>query len=527
MPPAEDKSLRSYLGVLRRRWMVLAVVIPVAAGVGLALALTSDEVYKAEASIRSKDPTESAPLGGVLPAQGELPQQTSAQTAETVTTPSVLTQVKRRLNLSDSLEALKTRIEVAQDQRSNLITIGALAPTAAEAQDLANVVAQTATVESNDSIRARYREQANRLAARAEALENGPSTPLSSTVRTRRQKLVTTAASLEALSEVTVVSEVAQAANLPQSPESPQPLKETGIAAAVGLGVAVILIVLVEALDRRLRRPEEAQELLDLSLVGVVPETAMGGVPMGGEAVAEQAAAMDMFRMIRTSISYLNVDESPRLVLVTSPVPEEGKTTVSIGVALAAAASGRRTLLLEADLRRPVHADRLGLKASPGLVELLTQEASPDQVRQELDFEDPSIVRSTNGSEPRVATLVCVTAGRVGGWSAELLGSARFATFLEQAKAYYDLVVIDSPPILAAAETLEIVPAVDAVLLCARLGRTTIEQARVGREALERLPARPTGLVVTGLRSGARGDGYAYYAYAYDYRYGRSASGAR
>ena len=234
---------------------------------------------------------------------------------------------------------------------------------------------------------------------------------------------------------------------------------------------------------------------------------------------------METFRILRTNLDYIDQGRPVKTVLVTSPLPEEGKTTVSIGLALASALGGRRTLLVEADLHRPVHAERLGLAKSPGLTDYLVGRAEPQDVVQLKDFVDPAAAVgdgvATNGAAPeaRRLRLSCITAGTDSGNVGELFGSERFASFLEEVSEVYDLVVIDTAPLLAVAETSQLVPLADALLVCLRMGRTTTDQAQVGSEALERLPERPTGLVATGVTERAAG-AYSYYSYAYGYRFG-------
>ncbi len=98
---------------------------------------------------------------------------------------------------------------------------------------------------------------------------------------------------------------------------------------------------------------------------------------------------------------------------------------------------------------------------------------------------------------------------------AELLGSRRFREFLAEVSAEYDIVIIDTPPLLSVSDTLEIIPLADSVLLCIRVDQTTRDQARAVKEALSHLPERTTGVVITGLKPGRESD-YGYYSYAYE-----------
>jgi Mrp family chromosome partitioning ATPase len=192
----------------------------------------------------------------------------------------------------------------------------------------------------------------------------------------------------------------------------------------------------------------------------------------------------------------------------------EGKTTVSLGLALAAAAGGLRTLLIEADVHRPVHAKRLGLNAGPGLADYLSGKATPAEILQTHRFVDASL-NLANGSSANghTSTLTCITAGNTAGFQGAELASPKFAEVISEVRQAYDLVVIDSAPLMAVAETSEMAPLVDAIALCVRAGQTTVDQARGARAALERLPDRPIGLVLTDLPRDVGG----YYGYTYEY----------
>jgi capsular exopolysaccharide synthesis family protein len=174
------------------------------------------------------------------------------------------------------------------------------------------------------------------------------------------------------------------------------------------------------------------------------------------------------------------------------------------------AAAGNRTLLVECDLRTRVLADRFGLAEEPGLSDFLAGHSAPSDILQVVPAPGPE---TSNGSTP--PSLVCITAGSAPPRPADLLSSDRFAAFLEQVESAYERVIIDCPPLLPVADTREIVPRVDCVLMCVRLNRTTREQARAAHDALERLPTRPVGLVLTDFTErdkGFRG----YYQYGED-----------
>jgi Mrp family chromosome partitioning ATPase len=204
---------------------------------------------------------------------------------------------------------------------------------------------------------------------------------------------------------------------------------------------------------------------------------------------------------------------------VTSGLPEEGKSTVAHSLAATSAAGGKRALLVECDLRRPIVATRLGIASQPGLSDVLAGGVKFTDVVQTLALQTPGA--TVNGGRPPrdeeswLKTLDCVTAGSPSAEPAELLSSDRMREFLREATSAYDVVVLDSSPLLPVADTLGLLSEVDVAVVCVRPSSTTRHEARATRSALHRFPSRPMGLVVTGVRR--RDEEYGYHSYGYSY----------
>jgi Mrp family chromosome partitioning ATPase len=307
-------------------------------------------------------------------------------------------------------------------------------------------------------------------------------------------------------------------------------VRDALLAGALGLVIGLLIVYVRDAFDRRLRTAQDIAQELALPMLGHVRHDALGQSPRfnGSRAVSE--IDWELFSIMRRNLDFLDEREPARVVAVTSPLPEEGKSTVAAFLAFVSAAAGKRTLLIEGDLRRPVFAERLAVNRTPGLSDFLAGQVRLDQVLQVVKFADPVTVNGASstvhtaddrGSDPAVSDelpglheheLVCIAAGTSTRHPVELLRSDRLPTMLAEVGKAYELVVVDTPPMLSVVDTLELLPEVDAVIVCARMDKTTRQQAKAGRAALARLPRRPTGLVVTGTRP-ANDAEYGYYAY--------------
>jgi capsular exopolysaccharide synthesis family protein len=275
-----------------------------------------------------------------------------------------------------------------------------------------------------------------------------------------------------------------------------------------------MLAFLRHGLDRRLRGAREIEREAGLPMLGSVRKSALGKTNFGDpEGLGDDEQDLEAFRILYTNLLYMNVDDPPRRILVTSALPEEGKSTVASSLAVAAGLAGQRVLLIEADLRRPKLAEWLDLDPSPGLVDYLAGNASPPEVIRGRALA-PAAGNGAGDSEQEPRVLSTIVAGKPPPRPAELLNSRRFADFTAVLSRSYDLVIFDSPPLLPVTDALDLVAHSDAVLLCVRAGKTTRDQLQAATDALRRLPERPTGYVVTGVTQETEGD-YGYHRYTY------------
>ena len=303
---------------------------------------------------------------------------------------------------------------------------------------------------------------------------------------------------------------IADAARPGLQPVSPNILLNGLLALVFSALVAVGGAMVADLLDQTIKDPEQVARTLRTEVVGSLP--LMKNVP-GGRVMALPASCSDggveehdpsgfreSVRTLRNSILLANLDQRYRSLLVTSAAPAEGKTTTAANLAAAHAEQGRRTLLIDGDLRRPSVHRSFNL---PGLVGLA------NVLRGEFHWRAAVI---PVGSLPNLHVL---PAGAPSRHSADLIGRG-LMEMIEDASADYDLVVVDAPPLLGFAEPLQMAAAVDGVLVVARAGRTTRKAVATVLATLHRVRAKTVGLVLNEVHR-ELSDSYYYYDYYRSY----------
>jgi capsular exopolysaccharide synthesis family protein len=282
-----------------------------------------------------------------------------------------------------------------------------------------------------------------------------------------------------------------------------------------GLGLGY----LVELADRRFRTPEDVRHHLGLPLIGHIPvihETGSrkrqsGATPSDGHIAPVLCAARrpksceaEAVRAVRTALYFSSRGQRHKVIQITSPDAGDGKTTLASNLAISIASSGKKTLLVDGDLRRATVHKMFGLENSVGLVELIGSGAKlADGVRQ-----------------GPVENLWIISSGRQHGNPSELLTSPRFHELLDVLRQKYDFIIIDTPPMLPVTDPSVVAARVDGVLLVIRLTKHARDHASRAVEMLGALGATVLGVVVNGI---GRAGGYGYrreYHYGYGYAYG-------
>lgn len=497
-------TLRGYLDVIRRgRWLILVVAL-VCAAAAFGYSKLKKPSYSASSSLAVNDPSQALSATGVSYYNAQTPLQQASIAAPQITRPAVVAAVQKQLGRG----ATSSSVTASVDPNSYVIHLSASSHSATEAAAIANAFADADVALSTTQARAFYHQQAVAVANQLRRLP--PTSAAGVTAEATLARYQTLAVTANPLT-------VSTRATVPSSASSPKPVTDTVAALLFGLLLGIAIATGRDAVDRRLRHSRDVSQVLDHPIVGHIRPEALGHA--GAPAEASNGVGplgdpdQESFRILRHNIAYLGAARESRTVLVTSPVAQEGKSTVSACLAVATAEAGMRTLLVECDLRKPVLAKRFQLNGSPGLTDYLTGNAQPHDILQPV----PGIIERLNGSGAAVAgdalggaNLVCITAGKNVPRPAELLASERFSSFLAEVADVYDMVILDTAPLLPVADTLAIVPDASTVIICLRLEQTTRDQARAVQTALERLPERPVGLVLTSVRQQEDGyyDGY-------------------
>lgn len=270
-----------------------------------------------------------------------------------------------------------------------------------------------------------------------------------------------------------------------------------GFLLGTALGVAVA--VLRELVDTRVRSEQDLRAVTDSSVIGTIT---MDDEAKNNPLVVQTSpyhTRSEAFRRLRTNLQFLDLDGGPQALVVTSSVPDEGKTTTAINLAITLADADAKVLLIDADLRRPSVAGYLGIEGSVGLTTLLIQRATIDDVIQPW------------GS----AGLYVIPSGAVPPNPAELVGSKTMARLIQEMSEQFDYVIIDTPPLLPVTDAALIAKMTSGVLMVAGAGQIRREQLRQSLANLSAVSARVLGIVLNKVGRGADtyGASYGYYEY--------------
>ena len=295
-----------------------------------------------------------------------------------------------------------------------------------------------------------------------------------------------------------------------RTPVTPNLKVNLVVGVVIGLFAGLLVAFAIEALDNTVKTPEAAEELVGAPLLGVLPKLTdakhrlIEDAPDRDLTVHKDptSVAAEACRSIRTNLMFMSAQKEIQLIVVTSPGPQDGKTTAAISLAITMAQAGARVLLIDTDMRKPRIHRSFGIKAEKGISTAIMGNAAPEDVIVHTEI-------------PNLDVMPC---GPTPPNPAELLHTERFRSLLAQCRRSYDKVILDAPPTGPVTDPAIIGGVADGVLLVLRAGHTTKEAAMYARRHLNDAGARILGLVIN--QTDRKGGGYGY-SYGYYSPYGR------
>ena len=445
-------ELVEYVRVLRRRWRVIATIVGLAVTIALSLTLGSTPQYSSTARLFVSTP----------PGDGTQTYQGGLFAAQRVMSYADLAKgEKLSERVADTL-----RLSVDPAELSQRITTNVLPET---------VILEISTSDPNPRVAQRLTQTvAEQLTTLVKNLETPPGTRIPP-----------------------VTATIVDPASFPETPVSPKPSQNLVLAVLVGLLLGVGAALLREVLDGSLKSEDD--------VVRTAGAPILGEVYYDRDAVNEPLLSSldsrdprsEAFRVLRTNLQFVDVDKPGKVIVVTSSVPQEGKTSTATNLAITNAQAGSKVLLVEADLRRPKISDYLSLKSKVGLTTVLTGR---------LELRD-----ATQEYRP-VPMLTVLASGLIPQNPSELLQSRAMADLLDEVRRTYDLVVVDAPALLPVTDAALLTAQADGAILVVRSGKTTREQLRRSMERLQAVGGHMFGVVLNMVpgRSVTYGGRYAY-----------------
>lgn len=285
---------------------------------------------------------------------------------------------------------------------------------------------------------------------------------------------------------------------LPTQPSSPDVVRLVGLGFVAGAVLAYLVVVARLRLDTRIRRPDDVTSLTDHGLIGTIPRSRDLRQRLHSAGLLSGAVG-ESLRHLRTNLVFADPDHAPRSVVVTSPQPGEGKSTVSALLARSLALRGEKVVLVDGDLRRPMVAKLFDISTGVGLTQVLSGAVPLREAIAETD----------------TPNLHVLPAGRIPHNPSEVVGSDRMRQMLEHLCKTH-VVVVDAPPTLPVTDALILAQRVDGVILVTLMGRTRKEQLSRALKLADGVNARVLGVVLNGIPQGRAAGVYGYETYGYE-----------
>jgi succinoglycan biosynthesis transport protein ExoP len=524
----EPGNIHDYLRpVLLRKWWILAAVTLAAVGTYLYSSSRPDE-YSAGANLYLQTQLSSSPLSTA----SSMPptDRNASNQAQLVTARPVLEAAAKRIGDGVTYATVAAGVSAAATDGSDFIRVTGTSANPTLAARMANATAREFVKARANRLRSDVEEA---IATTRASLNAYPADLDRDDPRFARQQALTNRLSQlrDLLALPTNDITITTFANPPESPSAPRPLRDAIFAFILALVAALGLAFALDRFDRRIKTVDDTAEAFGLPLVAVVPEMAEPAPSDEGRA-ALSGPAREAFRGLLTSLKLASLDQPLTTIMVTSAVAGEGKSTTVRNMAVAYREWGLRVAVVEMDLRRPTLSRLFSIDDDgAGLLELLSGERSfedsftpvpvkADGLQVLAQIESRVHHGNGNGNGSTATALKTLEEGvfllPAGSRPANpeaVLATRQMQTVLDRLAEEFDVVLIDTPPLLAVTDGVPIARLADGVVIVSRIGYTTRDQARQLSDQLARIPdARVLGIVANGLnkREGRYGT-YGYY----------------
>jgi succinoglycan biosynthesis transport protein ExoP len=519
----QESTIRDYVRLLlRRKWIVLAavVLVPVLAVV---FSLRQPSLYRASAQVLLKQGSLAATLSGIQDTSVYLDPNRVAQTQiELASTPAVAARVLKAAGVKDrSPGALLGSLSISPEPNADILDFSVTDRDPALAARLANAYARQYTIFRSQLDTASLDKALTDVNRRIDELKASGQGGYAKSLVSKAQQLQT----LKALENSNaVVARPADGAGKIQ----PRPKRYAILGLAFGVMLGLAFAFIWDALDTRVRSAEEIAARLGIPLLARLPEPSKQLQQGDGLVMLEDPTSVEAeaFRVLRTNLDFANVERNARSIMVTSALEEEGKSTTVANLAVALARSGRQVVLVDLDLRRPYVERFFKLDGRPGLTNVVLGHASLEEATERVSIpvvERQVVPSEGNGYSPVGGFLDVLPSGPIPPDAGEFVGTGAVSHILKELSERYDIVLIDTPPMLHVGDALTLASEVDALILMARLPAVRRPILKELKRVLENCPGVKLGFALAGahLEEGY-GYGYGYYYYSpYASRQGR------
>lgn len=526
-PEREGLTLRDYISVLwRRKWIILLVVV-VATTSAFYFSYRQPKVYEANADLIYEKPLDIA-----NPLTGQTITDPNERNLELRSVGSVLESPDMQSRADELLKekgAAVTGFEVSAapvedaaagsaSTSSNVvrITVPSEAPQLAAAA--ANAYASAYIAWRKERVQLQITNGVKALQKKLTGYEGAATQSTEYLVLAQRlQDLQLLAATATGNFRVLVP------ATVPESPVSPKPLRSAILGFGVGLFAAIGLAFLLEQFDTRLRHADEVARILRRPILGRIPRISKR--LLGESAVVAltqpDGHPAEAFRLLRTNLEFMRVDDDVKSLVITSAVQGEGKSVCVANLAVTLAMGGKKVFIIDADLRRPRQHQYFGLGNAVGVSTVVTGQTSLDDALHKVHLEPVTGANEVDfktwaGGGESLSRIYVLTSGPLPPNPGEIVSSRRFAAVIETLVEEADVVLVDSPAMLAVGDTAALASLVDGLVFLVDMQRAKRPMLQQAADQLVRLPCRSLGIVLRadGAKSDYYSSSYRYYEYS-------------